>query len=60
MLIDQYSVAQPSLEKLPPAENGNKCTDPRLGNVQRVRELGILGPKCDSTIISSPRGQETL
>lgn len=42
------SVAQPSLETLPPAENGNKCNHPQLDNVQGVRELGILGPKCDS------------
>ena len=38
---------QPSSEKLPPAAEVNKYRDPQLDTMQRVRDPGILSPKCD-------------
>jgi hypothetical protein len=54
-------LALPSLEKLPPAADGNKCRDPQTDNVQRVRDLGTFRLKRDvSTIIPPFRAQGTL
>lgn len=44
MPIDQC-LTQRLSEKLPITVNGNQYRDCQLGNVQRVRDLGRLGPK---------------
>lgn len=41
------SLTQPASEKSPPAKGRNKCRDPKLGNISRVRNLGRFSPKCD-------------
>lgn len=38
-------LTQSSSEKPPPAVDGNKHRDPKLGNVQRVRGLETFRPK---------------
>jgi len=39
-------------DKDPPAVNGNKCRDPQPDNMQKVRDLWILSPKCYVSIKS--------
>ena len=53
--MDKY-LAQPSSEKFPPEEHGNKYSNSHLGNMQRVKDHGILSPKLVVPIKSFPLG----
>ena len=58
ILLDSYQcLAQPSSERLPPAADGSRYRDPQLDNVQRVRDLGTVGPTWAalSSLNSSPQ-----
>lgn len=47
--LDQC-LAQPFSKKVPPSGNEWKYREPRLGNVQRVRDLGTLSIKWNISI----------
>ena len=52
LLFLYWCLILPSSQKLPPAASGNKFRDAQSDIIQKVRDIGPLGPKLDVSIKS--------